>query len=135
MSRLSQIRPAIVKHRLVHPGTGEFTGVTLHIIGKDSGPHKKILQEFLQDKEQRSKDGNPITIEDGLAFARRLICAHVIDWEEEVPEGETPDPYTPEKLDALLKTGEYDWVAEQVNRIVDRRESFYTGSLNNSVSA
>lgn len=133
--RLSDIRPQVLKLQLKHPGTGEFTGVTLHIIGKDSGPYKKLMQEFLQEKEARVKAGNPITMDEAIAFARKLVCTHVIGWDEVVPEGQSPDPYTPEKLDALLATGEYDWVVEQVNALVESRESFFAGSQSNSASA
>lgn len=134
MSRLSKVRPSIVKLPLVMPGSVTFdnpngtpTGVTLHILGKDSKEFQNLASTILEMRDK--PDFNPAEV------AIKMLCTVVVDWEEEVGEGEVPEPFDKAKFEEMLRSGEYGWVAEQVNAKLDDRASFFKGSLTNSVSA
>lgn len=134
MSRLSKVRPSTVKLPLVLPGSKTYDkpegipcGVTLHLLGKDSKEFQDLASELAEMREKQEFDAKEVAI--------KLLTTVVVNWEEEVAEGETPEPFNKAVFEEMLRSGEYGWVAEQVNAKLDDRASFFKGSLTNSVSA
>lgn len=124
-SRLKDVRPSFVRLALKHPGSGEDIGVTLHIVGKDSKQFQDLMVVFAKERAEAEAAGKPL---DALEFGKRIVCAAVIG-------ADGDEPFSPEELRAMLDSGEYNWVVEQVNEVLQDRASFFKGSLTNSVSA
>ena len=123
--RLTSIRPHTIDLPLTHPGTKKPLGITLQVVGKDSTAFQSLMQEVAAAREA----GN---MPDAMTLGRRIITTCVVGVrEEDAFEG----GFSTEKLDKLLATGEYGWLAEQVNIAINNREAFFAESLNSSVSA
>lgn len=134
MSRLAKVRPSFVKLPLVLPGSKTYDnpegipcGVTLHLLGKDSKEFQDLASELAELRDKQELDAKEVAI--------KMLCTVVVDWEEEPVEGETPTAFDKAEFEKMLRSGEYGWVAEQVNAKLDDRASFFKGSLTNSVSA
>lgn len=123
--RLSSVRPSVVKLPLTAPGSSEPVGITLHLIGRDS-PQFQALSADVLEKRQAGEHLDPTEL------AIRVITTVVVGCDE---DDAFDGPFSQEKLADLLKTGEYGWLAEQVNKKLDDRAVFFKGSLANSASA
>ena len=126
MGKLAQHRPSYEKLKLIDPA-GNDIGVTLHVVGRDS----KEFYAAILNKADKQETGKDVTAREAIAHGADIVCALVVGFEP--PEAFDLD-YKKE-LKELLLSGEYTWVAEQVNACAAKRELFFKGSQTSSASA
>lgn len=128
MGKLAAHRPTFEKLKLIDPA-GNDIGVTLHVVGRDS---KEFQAAVLSKADRQEKDKDKeLSAREALVHGTDIVVALVVGFEP--PEAFDVD--FKKELKELLLSGEYNWVAEQVNACSAKRELFYKGSQTNSASA
>lgn len=116
---------------LLHPHTGEETGLTFHLRSPDSPEVKKVQREWQDRMLSPKRRRKNISSAEAEAFQDSRIAAQVVGWkwtdEETVFDGEQPEP-----SDATLRKWlkEYTWVRDFLVEETEDLTSFLTGQGN-----
>jgi len=76
----ANIKSKSAELKIMHPGTGDFTGLVLTVIGTGSDPMKKVIAEIDKQRQKLLMRRKQFTTEQVDENQMRLYIASVIDW-------------------------------------------------------
>lgn len=108
---------------LLHPATGEKTGVTITLAGPDSDVYRKALrrQADRQFKTSQKRSQQHQTAAELEEEAVKVLAACTLDWQG-MEEGKDALGCTPENVEHVYR--KYLWIREQVDEFVGDRQAF-----------
>lgn len=128
---IGKVAPTNVFHKVRHPGTGEFVGLTVELRSINSDEVKKIQRTVTDQRLKLSAKGKTFTAEQVEANRFRLLVAVVAGWEWSADANGEPGTWNGEALvftSANVKIIlSADWLADQLDEALGVERDFYKG--------
>lgn len=108
---------------ILHPSTGESTGLKLTLKSPDNADIKAVRRRWQQ--EMLKAKNNTLTMERNLKFHKEMLLASVSDWEW----GGTSSfngkklEFSTENLDLVLES---EWIATQISEAISDEGAFFS---------
>lgn len=126
---LSEIKPSAHVLDILHPGTGEETGLKIELVSMDDERVKKVQRKWQNAALQRTKRNKKITAEEVEARSNEILAAAMVgivygkdaNGKEATWKGEQP------KLTAKLKDEmlSVEWLRRQIDEALGDSEAFF----------
>jgi hypothetical protein len=120
--QLSSLFPQRAEYDLIHPVTGEATGVVFKMVGHDSKQFRDKAREIFKTKQgKKTSDFLDTDVEN-----QDLVAACIVGWNEGAEEAF--GPYSEKRANEVIKMDELVYVREQLELFVSKRANFFRGS-------
>lgn len=121
---LGNIKPVEKLVEIVHPGTGEKTGVTVTVVSLSDKATNDIKRNFQIRKMECERKGNILGYDEQNEYYNELLMACVTgwDWKDNIFH-DKPPVFNKENLKAVLD--ELDWFKNQLLEAVTDESSFF----------
>lgn len=120
--QLSSLFPQRAEYELIHPITGDATGVVFKLVGHDSKQFRDKAREIFKAKQGKKSDDFLATeIEN-----QDLVAACIVGWNEGAEEAF--GPYSERRANEVIKMDELVYVREQLELFVSKRANFFRPS-------
>lgn len=119
---ISQIKPKIITHDVIHPGTGEPIGLSVQMRSVYSKEVKRTERQILDAKIERK---GVTTAEESEADAIQFIAASVSDWEWKDDlnfHGNKPECNFKNVVAVLT---ELPWMKDQLDKVLYQTNKFF----------
>lgn len=115
---------------LLHPVTGEATGLRLKVAGPDSRVQARALAIMTDDLAELADATGRVSGEDRAKAHVQLLARIILDWD--VKEGGEPLPYTFDRAVRLLSVA---WVKAQADAFAASRRAYFEPEATRDVAA
>lgn len=122
---LNDIQRSTVDLEILHPTTGEATGLVLTLRSLSDPEMRKMTEASLEKQRASARRGKAYTVQQELREDVRLkaACVTGIAWGDAKIDGEQP-AYSPEVAEKLLQR---DFIFKQVSEQLQADSDFFTG--------
>lgn len=120
---LAGIKPSTVDVEIIHPGTGEATGLVITVKSTEDDSVKR-LQRSQINRRLKSRD-KKLSVEKIEEESNAVICAAVAGWTwggDAKWNGKKPE-FTPENVAEVLAV---EWIRKQVKTVLDEEADFFS---------
>lgn len=120
---LAGIKPSTVDVEIIHPGTGDPTGLVITVKSSEDEAVKraqrKIYNQRLKTREKKLSVEK--LEEDGIAILTAAVSGW--KWNGDAKWNGTKPEFTPDKLADVLAV---EWIRKQVKAVVDEEADFFS---------
>ena len=132
MADLATVKPSEVLHKIVHPSTGKYIGVTVTLVSITDERLKPLIRQIQDNRyrlEARGKNFKAEEVENnGLEIATRAMTGWTWEKDEDGDEatfhGKKPE-FNPATVKAVLT--ELPWFKSQIDVKISEEKDFFHG--------